>query len=307
MRIAPVRLPEFCKACFGVHAAEFLLRIDAERSQRKEDLRAALGARLAVGQEGAVRLHLVLQPGKRPLHGLVPAVGRKGLQGHGRQVCLRGAGNEAEAAVRLLRRADGLHDPGARVFRPLRLRIGPGIDRQQGKDQAVEALRAELARKIPHAVVQQVHGRAVRPRTEGGRVASEHGDGQDRAGILRRHERIERALLGIALRDVPLKRSKISVIALVRTAGQQRHGEPISDGAARQLRCAALQKALTHAEQCPAALECLCRRRSCAAARQQCSAQQQDQNISHLLQGTYSSRFRSPSGPWGPLAAPWAP
>lgn len=47
VRIAPVRLPEFCKACFGVHAAEFLLRIDAERSQRKEDLRAALGARLA--------------------------------------------------------------------------------------------------------------------------------------------------------------------------------------------------------------------------------------------------------------------
>ena len=258
MRIAPVRLPEFCKACFGVHAAEFLLRVDAERSQRKEDLCAALGARLAVGQKGAVRLHLVLQPGKR--HGLVPAVGRKGLQGHGRQVCLRGAGNEAEAAVRLLRRADGLHDPGARVFRPLRLRIGPGIDRQQGKDQAVEALRAELARKIPHAVVQQVHGRAVRPCAEGGRVAAEHGDGQDRAGILRRHERIERALLGIALRDMPLKRGKIGVIALVRTAGQQRHGEPVSDGAACQLRCAVLQKALTHAEQRPAARECLCRR-----------------------------------------------
>lgn len=138
-------------------------------------------------------------------------------------------------------------------------------------------------------------------------VAAEHGDGQDRAGILRRHERIERALLGIALRDMPLKRGKIGVIALVRTAGQQRHGEPISDGAARQLRCAALQKALTHAEQCPAALECLCRRRSYAAARQQCSAQQQDQNISHLLQGTCSSRFRSPSGPWDPLAAPWDP
>ena len=81
------------------------------------------------------------------------------------------------------------------------------------------ALRAKLARKIPHTVVQQVHGRAVRPRTEGGRVAAEHGDGQDRTGILRRHERIERALLGIALRDMLLQCGKVSVIVFVRSAG----------------------------------------------------------------------------------------
>ena len=209
-------------------------RIDAQRAQRHDHLRGALGILRAPGGKAAVGALRRAQRRQRPVNDLcLPVrIGRQRLQSHGRNIRVQRIAGQRKPAVLALRRYDGLDDRLSGIPRALRRLIPSGIQRQQREDPSVQPLCAGAA--LYHAVIaavrDQVDGCAVRLRAEGRGIAAQRRHRQRHAVPLRGFVGGQTAAFRIGTLHIGLQRRQVRLIVLTDAAARHGDGVPVRHG-----------------------------------------------------------------------------
>ena len=227
-------------AAAALDKARVRCRVDAERAQRDDDLRRALGAFAVVaeaavfhlaGRERAERqldrlAHGALDRCSRRLIRYGENVGavlirRERLQRHGREIGADALAAQREAALGRLCAENAREDGLARVGCARRDGVAPAVEQEQAPGEAVDALRAEILRfaAVVHAVRDEVDGFSGGVCSKRQRVAAA-GRGHETCPVpLRGADTVQAAVFLIFLTHGVFERAAVGgVVALIARA-----------------------------------------------------------------------------------------